>query len=100
MEFQSAAHKISYAFLVKPKVAVLSDVTWGFFDVDLAKTIRNCNIQFHKGQLISKGLFGILNSSKKRTKKFDLTITIPQVELFSFVFLEELKTPKRHSKIN
>ena len=26
-----------------------------------------------KGQLISKGLFGILNSSKKRTKKIDLT---------------------------
>ena len=69
MEFQSAGHKISYAFLVKPKVAVLSDVTWGFFDVDLAKTIRNCNIQFHKGQLISKGLFGILNSSKKTNEK-------------------------------
>ena len=30
-----------------------------------------------KGQLISKGLFGILNSPKKRTKKFDLTTMIP-----------------------
>ena len=39
-----------------------------------------------KGQLISKGLFGILNSSKKRTKKFDLTTMILQLELFSFVF--------------
>ena len=39
-----------------------------------------------KGQLISKGLFGILNSSKKRTKKFDLTTMTPQVDLFSFVY--------------
>ena len=29
-----------------------------------------------KGQLISEGLFGILNSSKKRTKKFDLTTMV------------------------
>ena len=87
MEFQSAAHKISYAFLVKPKVAVLSDVTWGFFDVDLAKTIRNCNIQFHKGQLISKGLFGILNSSKKTNEKIHLILSrIPQIDLFLFIF--------------
>ena len=42
-----------------------------------------------KGQLISKGLFGILNSSKKRTKK---TTMIPQVVFVHF--LEELKTPK------
>ena len=53
-----------------------------------------------KGQLISKGLFGILNSSKKRTKKFDLTTMIPQVDLFSFVFWKNLKTPKRHFEIN
>ena len=39
-----------------------------------------------KGQLISKCFFGIFNSSKKRTKKFDLTTLIPQVELFLFVF--------------
>ena len=30
--------------------------------------------QVHKGQLISKGLFGILNSLKKRTKKFNLIL--------------------------
>ena len=35
-----------------------------------------------KGQLISKGLFGIHNSSKNQTKKFDLTM-IAQVDLFS-----------------
>ena len=74
----------------------------------------------HKGQLISKCLFGTFNSSKKPTKKFDLPtiltsvlkisittafgklifgtdVMVPQVELFSFVFLEELKTPKNIS---
>ena len=43
-----------------------------------------------KGQLISKGLFGILNSSKKRTKKFDLTI--PQVYVG---FLKEFEGTKK-----
>ena len=35
-----------------------------------------------KGHLISKCLFGIFNSPQKRTKKFDFTIMVPQVELF------------------
>ena len=48
-----------------------------------------------KGQLISKELFGILNSSTKRTKQFDLTTMIPQVDLFSFVFLEEFEDIKK-----
>ena len=39
-----------------------------------------------KGQLISKGLFAIINSSKKRTKQFDLTTMIPQVDLFLLIF--------------
>ena len=39
-----------------------------------------------KGQLISKGLFGILDSSKKRTKKFDSATMIPRVD---FRFLKE-----------
>ena len=51
-----------------------------------------------KDQLISKCLFGIFNSPKKRTKKFDFTTMVPQVELFSFVFGD--KTLKRHFKIN
>ena len=42
--------------------------------------------QGSNGQLISKGLFGILNSPEKRTKKFDFTTIKPQVDLFSFVF--------------
>ena len=39
-------------------------------------------------------------SPKKRTKKFDFTTIIPQVDLFSFVSWEKLKTPKRHFEIN
>ena len=53
-----------------------------------------------KGQLISKGVFGILNSLKKWTKKLNFTTMIPQVHLFLFVFVKKLKTPKRHFKIN
>ena len=49
-----------------------------------------------KGQLFSKGFFGILNSPKKRTKKIDFTSMIPQVDLFLFVFWEKLKPQKRH----
>ena len=32
-----------------------------------------------KGQLISKGLFAMLNSSKKTNKKLDFTTVIPQL---------------------
>jgi hypothetical protein len=48
-----------------------------------------------KGQLISKCLFGVFTSPKKQTKKFDFTAMVPQVELFLFVFLGELKTQKK-----
>ena len=41
-----------------------------------------------KGQLISKCLFVILNSPRKRTKIFDFTAMVPQVEFFSFIFWE------------
>ena len=51
-----------------------------------------------KGQLISKGLFGILNPKNER-KKSDLSTMIPQVDLFSFIFWRKLKTPKRHFEI-
>ena len=55
-----------------------------------------------KGQLISKGLFGVFNSSKKRTKKFDLasTMVCTSSRIIFVRFLEELKTPKRHFGIN
>ena len=50
--------------------------------------MKNQKGRIAKGQLISKCLFGIFNSSKKRTKKFDFTTMATQVELFSFVFWE------------
>ena len=56
--------------------------------------------EFYKGRLISKGIFGILNSLKKLTKKYDFTTMIPQVDLFLFIFWEILKTLKRHFGIN
>ena len=55
---------------------------------------------FTKGQLISKGLVGILNSSKKRTKKFDLQYYDTSGRLVFVRFLEELKTPKSPFEIN
>ena len=33
-------------------------------------------------------------------KEFDFTTMTPQVDLFSFVFWEKLKTPIRHFEIN
>ena len=44
-----------------------------------------------KGQLISKCLLGIFNSPQKRTKKFDFTTMVPQVELFLFDRIEDTK---------
>ena len=41
-----------------------------------------------------------LSLPKKQTKKFDFTIMVPQVKLFSFIFLGEFTTPKRHLEIN
>ena len=52
-----------------------------------------------KGQIISKGFLVSLISSKKLTKEFDFTTMIPQVDLFSFVFLRKSKTPKSHFEI-
>ena len=64
------------------------------------KTYKPVKTISAKGQLISKGIFCILNSSKKWTKKFDLTTMIPQFDFFSFVFWKKVKTPKRHFEIN
>ena len=51
-------------------------------------------VLFAKGQLVSKGLVAILNSSKKRTKKFDLQSYNTAGRLVFVRFLEELKTAK------
>jgi hypothetical protein len=54
-----------------------------------------------KGQLISKCSLWYLQFSQKTNEKIRLYYYgIPQGELFSFVFWEKLKTPKRHFKIN
>ena len=42
-------------------------------------------------------VFGV---SKTRTKEFDITTMVPQVDLFSFVFWRKSKTPKNHFEIN
>ena len=52
-----------------------------------------------KGQLISKCIFGIFNSPKKQTIKFDFTTMVPQVELFSFVLWKNWRHQK-HFGIN
>ena len=52
-----------------------------------------------KGQLISKVLVGILNSSKKQTKKLDLQYDDTSGRLVFVRFLEELKTKKVPSKL-
>ena len=55
-----------------------------------------------KGQLISKGLFGILNSSKKWTKKFNLTTILwcLRSTCFRLFFGRIWRHQKRHFEIN
>ena len=55
------------------------------------KPVKAKNLVYTKGQLISKGLFGILNSSEKQTKRFDLTTMIPQVKLILIARLKIIK---------
>ena len=58
------------------------------------------NLKLPKGQLISKCLFGVLNSSKKGTKTIRPWGIIVVESNFLVRFLEEFKTPKRHFEIN
>ena len=57
------------------------------------------NVKFGctKGQLISKCLFGVFNSSKKRTKTILLEVLYYGVVV---CFFEGLKIPKRRFEIN
>ena len=50
-----------------------------------SKVESKINQQLYKGQLISKCLFGIFNSSKKQRKKIDFTTMEPQFHLFSLI---------------
>ena len=65
----------------------------------MRSSFRLCYRWIPKGQLISKCLFGILNSPKKRTKKFKITTVVPQVELFPFVFWKNWRDQKYISKL-
>ena len=49
-------------------------------------------------QLFLKYLFGIFNSPKKQTKKFDFTTMVSQVKLFSFIFWENIFEVKAYRK--
>ena len=51
---------------------------------------------FSKGHLISKGLFAILNSSKKRMKQFDHSTVRPKKTNLFVRFLEESLACKKH----
>ena len=55
---------------------------------------------YAKGQLISKGLFGIFNSPKKWTKIICLYYYGSSSQIVFVCFLGELKTTKRHFEIN
>ena len=48
-----------------------------------------------KGQLISKEVLMSSIFSEKQTKEFDFTTMIPQIDLFLFVFLEEIEDTKK-----
>ena len=52
-----------------------------------------------KRQLISKGHFGLFNSSKNEPNNFNFCPSLLGQKFF-VRFLEELKIPKRHFKIN
>ena len=52
-----------------------------------------------KGHIISKCPCGVLNSSKKLMRKFNLQYYSTSSRIV-FVFLEELKTPKGHFETN
>ena len=65
------------------------------------KTHCYLRIFYTKGQFIFKCLFGMYLQffPKKRTKKFDSTTMVSQVELFSFVFWENWRHQKDISKL-
>ena len=59
--------------------------------------VSTCHL---KGQLISKGLFDAFNSSKQRTKKFDLRYYGTSIRCVFVRLLEELKISKSPFEIN
>ena len=61
----------------------------------LIRWITSLKIHATKGQTKSKWFFQGNISSKKRTKEFDFTTMILQINLFLFVFLEEIEDTKK-----
>ena len=97
-EKDSAAAKATLLDLFRPKKILWRTICM-FYNWMVMIILHTYN-NFDKGQIISKANYGILNSSKKRTNKFDFTTMIPQVVLFSFGFWRKLKPPKTHLEIN
>ena len=98
-------------FLQSNKIICLIfvDLTENSFTLTMVFCFQNCSDllweklflwsrKTAKGQLISKCLCGIFNSSNKQTKKFDLTTMALQVELFLFIFQNNWKHQKDISK--
>ena len=83
------------------KGAVLEKETQGccfFVRFDLSNSDPNGTAPYlktTKGQIISKGFLMSSISSKKRTKEFNFTTMIPQVDLFSFVFWRRNQRPQK-----
>ena len=102
MDFLKIVFQLEQPFQGACKVEHWQRVERFFSEVDdliLDQEWVGPKIDFDKGQLISKSLFCIFNSPKKRTKKFYFTTMVPRRIVF-VRFLGELKTPKRHFEIN
>ena len=85
---------------VKAMSGTLKVPKWGFFFTGISNF--SCfppnffrNRVSNKGQLISKANFQAVNSSKKQTNELNFTTIIPEDNLFSFVFLEEIEDTKK-----
>ena len=88
--FQHCAPLLGWKYLnsITSKIAIVPRFFINYVPI-VPKDGGTSSSNVPKGQLISKGLFFILNSPKKRTKKFDFTTMIPQqnYELISRILL-------------
>jgi hypothetical protein len=73
-----------------------SEATWKKATKCNKECFKSENYLRAKGQLISKYLFGIFNSPKRRTKNLNFSTMVHTSNPIVFVrFLGEFKTPKR-----
>ena len=88
-----------FGILKAPKVPCESSLPLA--TVNVLQTWPSDIVLWSKGQLISKCLFGVFNSPKKRKKTIRLEVPYVVVKSNFFVhFLGELKILKRHFEIN